>query len=58
MPVKEIRARAAHFLSDELAAACGTTLQKLVQFVAGQAELTPAQLLKLAHRLRQTHAVL
>jgi hypothetical protein len=53
MTINDLRARAAYHLSDDLAAACGTTLQKLVQFVAGQAELTPAQLLKLAHRIRQ-----
>lgn len=54
MTINDIRARAARYLCDELVSACGTTLETLQQFCAGQAALTPKQLLLLAHRLRQT----
>lgn len=52
--VRAIRLRAVHYLSPDVAACAGLTLQQLQQFTAGAHDLTDDQLERLARRMRMS----
>jgi hypothetical protein len=54
LTVKQVRDRAHHYLSPDVAAAAGLTLQELQQFVAGTQTLSEDQLLSLARRMGES----
>lgn len=49
--IKEVRARARHYISDEVAASANMTVEKLQQFVAGTFFPTDEQLAQLKRRM-------
>ena len=55
LDIKTIRARAAHYLSPDIAASVGLSLAQLQQFLAGTQRPSDEQLSRLAARMGVLH---